>query len=280
MSERTYSDLDDEQILSLVDEIAEGSLQDLQESAVGPDGSADALRRTYVEALALLPYELEVVSPAPDLRSRILGEAIDSGPPKPERRPGKESERLAPSTWFMPLAAALLLALVGISGWQIWRVEEQAETIARLSMELERAQAATAELAAARELVAETRTRLEMMMASTAEYCALKPTKSCPNQQARGTLVMQRGKSDWFLRVEGLGPCEKGRQYKLWFVTESEPVLGASFAVEGSHDLVEIRATGAPAGIKAVMITLEEPEVEAAPETPVLLYGDERMRIL
>jgi hypothetical protein len=44
--------------------------------------------------------------------------------------------------------------------------------------------------------------------------------------------------------------------------------------------LVEIRATGAPADIKAVMITLEEPDVEIAPEAPVLLYGDQRMRIL
>ena len=57
-------------------------------------------------------------------------------------------------------------------------------------------------------------------------------------------------------------------------------MLGASFAVEGAHDLEEIRATGAPAGIKAVMITLEEPDVETAPEAPALLYGDQRMRIL
>jgi hypothetical protein len=119
-----------------------------------------------------------------------------------------------------------------------------------------------------------------MMTASTAEFCALRPTVSCPNQQARGTIVMQRGRSDWFLRVEGLGPCEKGRQYKLWFITDSEPILGASFAVQGPHDLVEIRATGAPEGVKAVMITLEQPEVEAAPEAPVLLFGDQTMRIL
>ena len=62
MSERTYADLDDEQILSLVDEIAEGSLQDPQDSAVGSDESPEALRRTYVEALALLPYGLEALT--------------------------------------------------------------------------------------------------------------------------------------------------------------------------------------------------------------------------
>jgi hypothetical protein len=215
--------LDDEQILSLVDEIAEGALEDPQESAVGSCGSPDDLRRTYVEALALLPYELEALSPAPGLRSRILGEVADGKRLKPSGWPRRESEPFVSTSWLMPLAATLALALIGVTGWQIWRGEKQAETIARLSLELEQAQAATVELAAARELVAETRTRLEMMTASTAEYCALKPTKSCPNQQARGTLVMQKGKSDWFLRVEGLGPCEKGRQYKLWFVTESEP---------------------------------------------------------
>jgi hypothetical protein len=243
---------------------------------------ADLLRRTYLEALALLPYELETGSPSPGLKARILEELSGSKQLTLANRLQDEQVRAAPTSarWLMPLAATLAFVLVGVTGWQIWRVEKQAETIARLSLELEQARSTTAELAAARGQLVETRARLEMMTASTAEYCALRPTKSCPNREARGTLVMQRGKSDWFLRVEGLGPCEKGRQYKLWFVTESASVLGASFAVEGPHDLVELRATGAPAGIKAVMITLEEPGVESAPEAPALLYGDQRMRIL
>lgn len=282
MSEKTHADLGDEQILSLLDELAEGAREDLQSSIAGPDGGPDPVRRAYVETLALLPYELEAVSPSKELRARVLEEVTGGIQRLPAGQSENEDGRVAPASprWLMPLAATLAFVLVGITGWQIWRVEKQAETIAQLSLELEQALMATGELAAARELVTETRARLEMMTAPTAEYCALKPTKTCPNQQARGTLVMQRGSSDWFLRVEGLGPCEKGRQYKLWFVTESESVLGASFAVKGSHDLVEIRATGAPPGIKAVMITLEQPEVEAAPEAPALLYGDQRMRIL
>jgi hypothetical protein len=282
VSEESPEIREDEEILRLLDEMAEGSGRDPYEllSGIGPE-SGD-LRRAYVETLAQLPYELEGVSPSPDLRTRLLAEietseSVGSGSiaEHGERQPVVSLPR-----WLLPLAATVAFVLVGVTGWQVWRVEQQAETIARLSAELEQSRLATAELAAARELVDETRARMELMTASTAEFCALKPTVSCPNQEARGTIVMQRGQSDWFLRVEGLGPCEKGRQYKLWFVTDSKPILGASFSVEGSHELVEIRATGAPEGVKAVMITLEQPEVEAAPEAPVLLFGDQTMRIL
>jgi hypothetical protein len=288
VSNEKHQSWEDAQILDLLDDMARGMAEDPQDLLAGSSERAIPVRRAYGESLALLPYELDTVSPSAELKARILeeaeGERQQGGRRQTFERPSQREEepRLVSSSprWLLPLAATLAFVLVGVTGWQIRRVEKQAQTIAELSLELKQARMVAAELATAREVVAETRARLEMMTAATAEYCALKPTRSCPNQQARGTLVMQGDKNDWYLRVEGLGPCEKGRQYKLWFVTESEPVLGASFAVQGSHDLVEIRATGAPAGVKAVMITLEQPEVETAPESPVLLYGDQRMRIL
>ena len=284
MSEDERETREDEQILHLLDVMAGGSREDPRGVIAGSDAGREFVgrQRVWVEALALLPYELEAVSPSSELKARILEGATGQSQPAPARRSEKEYARstAGSSRWLLPLAATLAFVLVGVTGWQVWRVDRQAETIERLSLELAQARLESAELALAREQVTEAHARLEMMTASTAEYCALRPTRSCPNQAARGTLVMRSDKSDWFLRVEGLGPCEEGRQYKLWFVTDSQPVLGASFAVEGPHDLVEIRATGAPAGVTAVMITLEEPEVEAAPEAEVLLYGDQRMRIL
>lgn len=270
----------DEFILGLLDEMAESCVEDpLKPLAGGSEGEGE--RRAWVEVLAQLPLAAASVEPPADLKTRIFAEVAGSRdtaqPVVIDRHP---PARRAASRWLLPLAAALMIAMVGVTGWQVWRVEQQAVTIARLSAELESSRAAAAELTATREMAREASARLEMMTAASAEFCALRPTVSCPNQQARGTIVMRADEKDWYLRVEGLGPCEKGRQYKLWFVTDSEPILGASFRVEGSHDLVELRATGVPAGVTAVMITLEEPEVEEAPQTPVLLFGNQRMRIL
>ena len=91
---------------------------------------------------------------------------------------------------------------------------------------------------------------------------------------------MLRERKDWFLKVEGLEPCDRGRQYKVWFMTDSGPILGTSFVVKAKGDEVEIRAVGMPTGVKAVMITLEQPDVSEAPSQPAVLYGDERMRVL
>ena len=282
MSEKTNEEWQDEQVLELLDDMVAEPVKGPRELLSGSDDASRSLRRECASLLSLLPYALESVSVSPELKETVLAQAQLRPPSKRAEEAPAQVHRMSPSPpgWLMPLAATLAIVLVTVTGWQIWRVEQQSRTIAWLSVELEQARMDAAELAMARQELAETQARLQMMTASTAEFCALRPTESCPNQQARGTLVMRRDQSDWFLRVEGLGPCEKGRQYKLWFVTDSKPVLGASFAVKGSHELVEIRATGAPAGVTAVMITLEEPEVEAAPEAPVLLFGDQTMRIL
>lgn len=283
MSEIEDRAWEDQEVLTLLDELARPTRDDPQALVEGADRSCTALRRSCLEALGHLPLELDEEVPSAELKDRILNEILsntdESGlRSEPEDR-GPAAGATGGPTWVLPLAAALAIALVGVTGWQVWRVNQQTETIAHLSRQLEQARSEAEELVAARELLAETRTRLEMVTASAAEFCALKATQGSPNPEARGTLVMLEGRSDWFLKVEGLEPCKAGRQYKLWFVTDDRFVLGASFAVEADHESIEIRASGAPTGIRAVMITLEQPEV-AAPSTPAVLYGDERMRIL
>lgn len=280
MSEVESRDWEDEQILSLLDEMAEGSVEDPWNSRTGDDDAGGLLRRGYVESLAMLPFELPPLTPPEEIKARILAE-VDGG-----ARTGTGSGSVSsfggaakpPRRWLLPLAAALMFVVA--AGWQNMQTRRQDRDLAQLRLEVEQAWRYAEELTAVRAELAETRARLEIMTASSAEFCVLRPTVSCPNQEAFATLVMQRGGSDWYLRAKGLGPCELGRQYKLWFVTEFGPVLGASFAVKDSHDLIEIRANGAPTGVKAIMITLEQPDVETAPESEALLYGDERMRIL
>lgn len=276
MNRDMVSTLEDEQILGLLDR------PDAESACIRSSAgeSSPGLSRVYVEMWGLLAYDIDEAVPPPELKARLLEQVRR---PSSTALPNLTSETAGRSAqrWLLPLAATLALLAIGVSAWQVEKMEEQAATIARLSDELERAREAAAELAVARELAAETRTRLEIVTATTAEYCALKPTSGGPFQQARGILVMLSESADWFLRVEGLEPGGEGSgEYRLWFLTDTESILGASFTVTGRQDAVEVRANGIPTGTRSVMITMETVggQEDASPQ-PVL-YGDERMRIL
>jgi hypothetical protein len=277
---------EDVQLLRLLEEMAEGqtglepnSLADQQ------DEESAALRQEYLEALALLPYELEPIAPPLELRERLIQQVAAD----PDRDPVGRRNEASPgpwrsggwNRWALPLAATLAFLLVGATAWQVVRVGQQQDTIARLSQELESMRFEAAELARARGELVQVRSRLALVTSPASEFCALRPPEGSPAVNARGTLVMQMQKGDWFLRVEGLEPCSKGSQYQLWFLTEGSPVLGASFDVEAAGTPVELMASGGvPPGTNAVMITLAEDEDSGTPTKVPLLFGDERMRIL
>ena len=272
MKEDMPISLEDEQILELLDS------HDVERTCVRSSAREPSLDldRGYVETWGLLAYDVAEAPPPPELKAKLLEQVRQHTSETSPNRTPVAARPLVPR-WLLPLAATLV---IGVSAWQVGKVQKQAAVIASLSQELEKARGDAAELAVARELAAETRTRLEMVTAATAEYCALKPTLGSPFQHARGILVMQTESADWFLRVEGLESDGERREYRLWFMTDAESILGASFVVTGRQDAVEVRASGVPTGTQGVMITMETVGSEAASSPQPVLYGDERMRLL
>ncbi len=255
-----------------------------------PDNEAgsreDRLRREYLEVLGLLPYELEPVAPAAETKQRILaavgGSSTEEGRPASGPRVARGPRVVAPGGrgWLLPLAASLALVLMAVSGWLVLQVRAQRVLIADLSARLDQGRSTEAALVASRGMLAEARSRLDMMTAPGTQFCALRPPEGSLASGALGVVVMHPAGEDWFLRIEGLEPCSQGRKYVVWFSTESGEVPGPVFAVKNSGETVELSLTDQPPGIEAIMITLEADPTPQAPSMKPLLFGDERTQLL
>lgn len=268
---------------------------DLLEPAAGnedPDPSAGEagsetarLRREYLEVLGLLPYGLEPRSPSPETKQRIL-DAI--GASSTSEHPDKVTALPHPSfagagrpgrNWLLPLAASIALVMISVAGWLVLQVRGQQTRIAELSVQLDQARSATAALATSQGVLAEVRSRLALVTAPGAQFCALRPPEGSQAAGALGMVVMHPIKDEWFLRIEGLEPCAEGRKYVVWFSTEDGAEPGPMFTVE-SGEPVELTVSGRPQKINAIMITLEADPAPEAPSMEPLLFGDERMQLL
>ena len=244
------------------------------------DEVESGLLREYVEVLGLLPRALAEVRPRAEVKERIL-EAIGSGAATVRRPSGSPATtpRAGWSKWLLPLAASIALATMAVTGWLVTQVQDQRVRIAELSEELGNTRSLTAELAMSQGMLAEVRSRLAMVTAQGAEFCALRPPAGSPATSARGVVVMQAAQDDWFLRIEGLEPCPRGRKYAVWFATDDGAVAGPIFAVKAGA-AIELTVSGRPDKINAIMITLESDPAPSAPSMEPLLFGDERMRLL
>ncbi len=247
------------------------------------------LRRQDVEVLGLLPRALAEVTPPAAVKERIL-EAV-------EREAGTDAGRTTGvgtvagihsqparslsgrTNWLLPLAASITVVMMAVTGWLVIQVRDQQVRIAGLSSDLENARSVTAALATSQGMLAEVQSRLALVTAPGAEFCALRPPEGSSATGARGMVVMHPVKDEWFLRVEGLGPCPRGRKYTVWFVTEGGEMPGPIFAVK-ADEAIELTVSGRPDKIDAIMITLEEDPVPEAPSMAPLLFGDERMQLL
>lgn len=250
-------------------------LLDLLDRELGeeiPETDAGPLRE-YLEVLGLLPGALEEITPREETKRRLLETVI--GGAQAAARPGPRSR----TAWFPRLAAAFAALMIVVTTWVGVRLERQEMRIAELSTQLEAARGAAIELASARALLAQARSRLDMVTARGSEFCALSPPDGSSAAGARGVVVMGEGERDWFLRIEGLLPCPQGRKHTLWFATEAGPVRGPAFVVEAG-EAVELTLGKRPDGIKAILITLESEPAPAAPSMEPLLFGNERLKLL
>jgi hypothetical protein len=320
---------DDRTLLALFEALEQGADPgDLGRSL--PAGEAgETLARLYIETLGLLPYALDPLAPSPAVRDRVL--AIATGDdtqevdrsalpplplaavpapaaaaapaaPRPARaataavapamplpRPSRPARR-----WPLALAAALILALLGLSGWLYRELAEKSEvlaadqtTIGRLADDLkaERARAAEnatlrAELERVRSRFGEMQQQLSLVTAPSVEMSPLRPTgQLAAAREAHGRLYVAADHQHWYMSVYDLAPSGAGREYQLWFIGDAGPVSGGTFTGAPGEPM-HLSSEHMPAGTRAILITLEPAPGAPAPSGPEVMRAAPPIKVI
>jgi hypothetical protein len=286
-----------------------------------PGGEAgETLARLYTETLGLLPYALDPLAPSPVVRERLMAiatgddtqevdrlaaavpapaapvaPAVHAVPPRPARPVVAEFPPPAPRParrWPLALAAALVLALLGVSGWLYYQLGQQGQVLAavyqtridRLEGELnaERARAASArtELEQVRSRLGNLDEQFSLVTAPTVEMSPLRPTgQLAAARGAHGRIYIAEDHQHWYLSVQDLAPSGAGREYQLWFFGDEGPVSGGTFtAAPGAP--VHLSSERMPAGTKAIVITLEPAPGAPAPSGPEVLRAAPPIKVI
>lgn len=275
---------EDRAILEAVDRLNGEGLGD---AAATPE----PLVREYTEILALLPYELEPVAPRPEVKQAILGEIAGTQkgvedltlvqgkrrherdkvasevtlvklPDRGEAAPASVGGGFGFRRAFLPLAATLAIALVGL-GYLFGRVQEQKRHIAHLESALSQAQDLAESLGQEFQMVA--------TIARTAY--PLRPTASQSSEKCSGTVFVCGHHQQWLLSVRDLPPAPSGREYHLWFVTPQGMVDAGT--VEVREEGGNLQAPTMPEGTRGFALSLEEPGKRGQPEGQIVLMGDQ-----
>lgn len=307
------ADREDQAILAAFAVLEAGDPERALGDAVSPRGPAQepeaesdvTLRRLYVETLGLLAWEAPAYAP-PDrlaevrsrLRSAVAGGAAGPTPGATAAAPLPDAEvvpitvgreRAEPSAvtprrspWLTALAAAFAVGAVGLAGWFHVQLDRTQQTLARL--EADRARLAE-RLDRQEELIRKSAGMSNLVAAvSTAgvEICPLRPVGNpALHPKAFAILYMPPGSGQWYLTASNL---ERGPGvYKVWLSTQTGDVPvgvldpGAESALEFElppnidqrHELM-----------LSIKVTLEPSPDMPDPSGPMVLFGDEKMKVL
>ena len=278
--------------MALDDQLAGDLLDRLNERVLLPDSvtldeRGDPLSRSYLEVIGLLPYGLEPVEPSPATKARLMASLSGEGSIQQTTGQGNgvvsspSPESGGWKRWALPLAAVLVLTLLGVSGWQRSRMAAQQEEIGQLSSRLREVSLQSAELATYQKELAEAQAKLSVLAASGVEVCSLQPlAERLADASPRATLFVAPDHQHWYLRIDGLEPSPEDRAYQLWFITDAGARVSAGTFDPRPGVRTELTSETMPSGTVAVSVTLEPLGGSAEPSGPPLLYGDEVMRIL
>jgi hypothetical protein len=300
---------EDRALLAALAELEAGTGAAAGTSSAGDGGPAEAemetetLARLYHETLGLVPFALPPAVPRPELRRRLLErvaaeagrlegpEAVGAGPAKswpPEARaavsrpPEARPPEAARSRWPLALAAALILALLGTSGWLYRGVLEQRAAIARLAAQrdqaLRRAGEVEERLARLSRQVSSLRDSFSVVTSPAVEVCKLRAVT--PDQgEARGMLFVAADHQHWYMSLRGLRPPGEGKVYQLWFVADQGTASGGTFGARPGAP-AELRSEHMPAGTRGVRITIENSPGSPVPSGPDVLRNADTLHTL
>jgi hypothetical protein len=196
-----------------------------------------------------------------------------------------------PSRWPLALAAALILALLGVTGYLYQGLRQQGEVISQLTrernqliaQEREHARALSTgetELTGLKGEMNEMQSRLALITSPGVEISPLHPTGRVPMPaDAYGMLFVAADHQHWHLAIRGMSPSGNGRQYQLWFIAPQGAVSGGTFtAAPGAP--VNLSSAHMPAGTRAVIITLEPEAGTQTPSGPEVLRAAAPVKVL
>lgn len=267
------------------------------------------LWRLYTELLGVLPHALDPVEPRPEVRERLLrtlregaaGGGAAAPPAAPSEapvpgfpsagRPGASrsgpaataviSEPRPAPRWPLALAAAFLLAALGLSGLLFSRLQDARSRLAQREADLAalaaRGEQQAADLATLRAELEEVSGKLGLITQAGAEACLLLPPAG-PGQ-GRGIVYIAANHQHWLLRVTGLPPVPGDRTYQMWFVTDRGSISAGTFRTVAGAD-AEIGSPTMPGGITGFSVTVEPVGGAQAPTGEPVLFGNQPQRLL
>jgi hypothetical protein len=249
-------------------------------AAATPTPAPPAVQRTApTPAMGIRPPAPGTMSAMPAIPAPVVPTPIRSAPVRRASR------------WPLALAAALILALLGVSGYLYQGLREQGEVISQLTRErnqlivLEREHARAlstgdTELTGLKGEMNAMQSRLALITSPGVEISPLHPTGKVPMPpDAYGMLFVAADHQHWDLAIRGLSPSGNGRQYQLWFIAPQGPVSGGTFtAAPGAP--VNLSSAHMPAGTRAVIITLEPEAGTQTPSGPEVLRAAAPVKVL
>ncbi|MBX7218943.1 MAG: anti-sigma factor [Blastocatellia bacterium] len=232
------------------------------------------------ETAAALAFSVTPVTPAPNVRDRLLQQVQQAGtsvqpqpraPAPPEaqvvafQRPAVQTSNPKPQTpgairWF---ALAASLAVVGLGGG-LWLTWERVQTLqTQLTATQSQLLKETLELE-------KTKQKADWLASPEARNAALGGTPVSPAARAKLTFDPQTGQA--VFTVQNLPPLPSGKAYQLWFIADGKPIPGLVFTIDkqGRLEFQEnIPTQGRKASIFAV--TLEPAGGSTAPTGDMVL---------
>ncbi|MEM9291136.1 MAG: anti-sigma factor [Acidobacteriota bacterium] len=276
------------------------------EAALSSDGPPQHL--AALDLLAALPEGLEPAQASAEGRQRLLAAAAQQvagqqstarsgaeqqrsnvstfrpGPRQPQATAGdgpgespaalqRPEARSAAPRWVLPLAAALVAAVV-ILGFTTWnlnlQVLEQSRTVAQLTSALQQ-QDSTKVMpmtlpASHRDNLEELQRSFSMITDVAAQLYPLRPPGepvSLETRGQRGVIYVCSFHQQWYVNLHGLPAAPADQRYVLWFQTPEGPVPAAEIDVQSGIP-AEMQAHAMPEGTTGFLVTLE-PEASHQP---------------
>lgn len=281
-----------------------------EEAADGEDAE-EVLRRLCLETVGLVALSEEPVAPPAGAKDRLMAaiaaqrEARGDDPrrsaavvpfgarddePGAARReePDRASVGGAPGAvprqarrpWLSALAAGLLVATLGLSGWLAAELHEARAALERLEHEHTRLADRLDRQNDVIQRVGTSAGLLSAVSRSGVELCPLRPVgDEPPVPGAFAVLYMPPDSKEWYLVASNM-EAAPGGVYAVWLNTPDGPVPAGVLqgGPEASLRFVPPRLDER-GGMVSIAVTLEPAPGLEEPSGPVVLFGDERMSV-
>ncbi|HYL92087.1 MAG TPA: anti-sigma factor [Alphaproteobacteria bacterium] len=243
---------------------AMGALDNQQERAeleahLGSCGECRRELESLRGDLALLALSTTGPAPPPRSRQRLM-DAIAREPHMPKRSPQIAVGVLRPR-WltFAPVAAAIVLAVVGLLLLQ---------DVIRLKRQVTRAQN---QLQTEREQSQRAQAIMEILTAPKAQRWTLVATQTPPQPHVR--TIYMREKAHVLLIASNLGPLPQKKVYQLWLLPAdgSAPMPAGTFMPDANGSALMDHVMSAGIDAKAFAITMEPEGGSQTPTMPIVL---------